>query len=93
MNAKISKKPGETDPRRIMTWNSSTRRDDQGEGACELLYVASVKDIQLPAPAPARWLWLKRLGLLGMLGTAAAAWVAWQKKIKKSLADAEKVDF
>ena len=93
VNAKISEKPGETDPARIMTWNGSVTREDQGEGACELLYVPSASSVEILKEGPRLWLWLKWLGLAGLLASAAAMALAWHRRLKKDMAEADKAAF
>ncbi len=93
VNAKISEKPGEQDPARIMTWNGSVTREDQGEGACELLYVPSASSVEILKEGPRLWLWLKWLGLAGLLLSAAGMALAWHLRLKKDMDEADKVAF
>ena len=89
VNARASKEPGETDPRKILNWRTSVSRDDKGEGACEVLYVRSAADIEILEKGPRLWVWLKWLGAAGVLFAAAL----WHKRVKKHLAEVQKADF
>ena len=93
VSAKISEKPGETDPAKIMTRNSSVSREDQGEGACELLYVPAASDVEILRDGPRLWLWLKWFGLAGLLASAAAIVLAWHRRLKKDMDEADKAAF
>jgi len=93
VNARITKEPGETDPAKIMTWNSSVIRQDSGEGACELLYVASAGDVQVLSEGPRLWLWLKWLGLAGMAVSGALWAAAFHRQARREIAEAAKADF
>lgn len=89
VNAKLSKKPGEKDPRNILTWNTSVSRDDKGDGACELLYVRSPDDVEILRKGPRLWYWLRWLGVAGMLWAV----VLWQRRLKQQIAETQKMDF
>jgi hypothetical protein len=88
-DVKLSEEPGETDPRKIRTWKTSSSRDDKGDGACEVLYVRSAGDIEILKKGPRRWYWLRWLGAAGMLLSV----VLWQRRLKRQIAETQKIDF
>jgi hypothetical protein len=89
VNARASKEPGETDPRKIFRWRTSVTRDDKGEGACEILYLRSPDDIEILKKGPRLWLWLKWLGAAGVV----FALFLWHRRVRAHLAEVRKADF
>ncbi|PKM97647.1 MAG: hypothetical protein CVU79_07365 [Elusimicrobia bacterium HGW-Elusimicrobia-3] len=89
VNARAFKEPGETDPRKILSWHSSVTREDRGEGACELLYVRSAGDIEILERGPRFWSLARWPGAAGML----LAVFLWHRRLKAHLAAVRKADF
>ncbi len=93
VNVKISKKLDETNPRKIMSWNSSITRKDKREGACEVMYINSKKDIEILVKGPRFYLWLQRFGAVLMLVSTVMALVRFNKKNEEELERIKKIDF
>lgn len=93
VNINISKKLEETNPAKIMKWNSSITRKDKGEGACEVMYINSEKDIEILSKGPRFYLWLKRFGAALMFFSAVMAFLRFNKKNEQELERIRKIDF
>lgn len=85
VNAKISKKPGETDPAKILTWNSSITRNDTGEGSCELMYVSKAEDINVIAKGPRYWFYIKEIGFYSFWLLLILWFYFFNQKTKKEI--------
>jgi hypothetical protein len=93
VNINISKKLGETDPRKIMKWNSSVRRTDKREGACEVMYIKSEEDIEILIEGPRLYLWLKWLGMFLISFSIIMGLLRFNKKNEQELENIKKIDF
>jgi hypothetical protein len=85
VNAKISKNPNETDPSKILTWDSSVTRNDTRGGSCELMYVANADDINVIANGPRYWLYMKKIGFYSFCIILILWFYSFNRKIKKEI--------
>ena len=93
VDAKISDKPYEKDPLKIMEWKTSRTREDTGGNSCELFYVNSADDIEILAKGPRHWLYLKYFGLCSLIAVIIFWAYNFNKKTKAELAEAQRNTF
>ena len=93
VNVKLSKELGETNPRKIMKWDSSITRTDKREGACEIIYIKSAQDIEILAKGPRFNLWFKWLGMAIIAFSIIMAFLRFNKKNEEELERVKKIDF